>query len=241
MEKYSKNYMVRSYEVDKDGYLRLLNIFNIFQDISDLHAQKIGVGYDFCEENHLAWVGANYRVKINHLPKWRDEITLQTWPSGSTAATAYRDSCGKDKDGRVLFMATSQWALLDTTRMRPVALAKHINVSDWLTDRMIDTDFPALKLPERIDFEKTFYVRFDDIDINNHVNNSIYPVWASESVPVEFRQSHRLKEVAITFKRPALYGDEILVSTEIDDSITRHILKKKADNTVCAVAELEWI
>ena len=240
IEKYSKNYEIRSYEVDKDKKLRLLTLFNILQDISDTHAEKIGVGYSFCLKEGLAWVGAGYHAKINRLPTWRDQVTITTWPSGNTAATAYRDSMLSDEAGNPLVLVSSQWALIDVARLRPVALAKHIDMSLWRDDRAIDTTFPAILPPERTDFEKTFYVRYDDIDINNHVNNAVYPVWASEAVPFEFRKQHDLAEIRVAFKRSAVLGDIISIETQIDEDRTRHLIKSAEGDRVFALVEINW-
>ena len=240
IEKYSKNYEIRSYEVDKDKRLRLLTLFNVLQDISDTHAEKIGVGYSFCVKEGLAWVGAGYHVKINRLPTWRDEVTITTWPSGNTAATAYRDSMISDEKGNPLVLVSSQWALIDVARLRPVALAKHIDMSLWRNDRAIDTNFPTLPLPERKDFDKTFYVRYDDIDVNNHVNNAVYPVWASEAVPFEFRKQHELAEIKVAFKRSAVLGDVINIETQRQDKQTRHLIKSAEGDRVYAIVDIDW-
>jgi len=240
IEKYSKDYEIRSYEVDKDKKLRLLTLFNILQDISDTHAEKIGVGYSFCVKEGLAWVGAGYHIKINRLPTWRDKIGISTWPSGNTAATAYRDFTIYDEKNEPIVLASSQWALIDVARLRPVALAKHIDMSLWRDDRAIDTSFPALLPPERKDFDKTFYVRYDDIDVNNHVNNAVYPVWASEAVPFEFRKQHNLSEIKVAFKRSAVLGDVINIETQIQDKLTRHLIKSGEGDRVFAIVEINW-
>lgn len=68
-QKACKDYVVRSYECDKHGCLRLVTLMNIFQDIADSNAAEIGLGLDFCRERGLAWVGANYHIIINNYPK----------------------------------------------------------------------------------------------------------------------------------------------------------------------------
>ena len=60
IEKFIREYPVRSYECDRDGQLRLITLLNIFQDVADSHANQMGLGYDFCRTKGLAWVGSNY-------------------------------------------------------------------------------------------------------------------------------------------------------------------------------------
>ena len=139
-----------------------------------------------------------------------------------------------------MVLVSSQWALIDVARLRPVALAKHVDMSLWRSDRAIETDFPAILMPDRKDFAKTFYVRYDDIDVNNHVNNAVYPVWASEAVPFEFRKQHDLSEIRVAFKRSAVLGDIINIETQMDEDRTRHLIKSGEGDRVFALVEINW-
>ena len=76
MEKLVKEYTLRTYECDKNGYLRVVTLFNILQDMADSHATILGLGMEFCLSNGLAWVGANYHIKINRMPKIYENMWL---------------------------------------------------------------------------------------------------------------------------------------------------------------------
>ena len=240
MEKYILEHMVHSYECDMEGKLRLLTLFNLLQHIADLHAEKLNLGYKFFIEKQMGWVGANYVLHINKRPKWGDEISFQTWPSGVTPVSAIRDFDIKGKDGNSLFTATSQWVLIDMNTGRPQPIKRNIEHLDSLNERALESNFPAIQVPDCIDFEKHFYVRYDDIDINKHVNNAIYPVWASEAVPNEFREKHEIKDMSISFKRPAFFGDEILVLTQIDKNKTSHQIVSLDKTREFARVQIAW-
>ena len=99
----------------------------------------------------------------------------------------------------------------------------------------------SIKDLEDSDFEKQFFVRYDDIDINNHVNNAVYPVWASESVPYDFRESHDIEKLDVCFKKPAHYGDVILVQTKTEGLKTHHkIVDAKEHGQEFSLAEIVW-
>ena len=240
MEKYILDHTVHSFECDMEGKLRLLTLFNLLQHIADLHAEKLNLGYKFFVQKQMCWVGANYVLHINKRPKWGDEISFQTWPSGLTPVSAIRDFNIADKDGNSLFTATSQWVLIDMNTGRPQPIKKNIENLDSLNERALDSNFPAIQPPERVDFEKHFYVRYDDIDINKHVNNAIYPVWASEAVPNEFREKHEIKDISISFKRPSFFGDEILVLTQIDENQTTHQIVSLDKTREFARVKIVW-
>lgn len=66
--KFVREYLIRSYECDCNGTLRIVALMNIFQDIADSHAEQLGIGMEHCLKHGLAWVGSNYHIKINRMP-----------------------------------------------------------------------------------------------------------------------------------------------------------------------------
>ena len=121
IEKFIREYPIRSYECDKNGQLRLITLLNIFQDAADSHANKMGLGYDFCCSKGLAWVGANYHLKINRLPRWHETVKIITWPCEERRLGAIRDFRVEDEQGNTIITAASQWILIDFGKSVPSA------------------------------------------------------------------------------------------------------------------------
>lgn len=240
MEKLITPYTIKIYECDRHKQLRLLCLFNMLQDVADMHADKLGVGYDFCLQHGIGWVGANYHLKIGRLPHWQEKITLETWASGKTAVSGIRDFEAFGENGDSLFHASSQWALINLESLRPVAVAKNLPEYEIRPVRKIDTSFPPIPLPERTDFEYPLAVRYDDIDVNNHVNNAVYPLWASESVPHDFREDKDIAEMEIAFKKPALFDDAVAVFTQIDGDVTTHRIASADQAKDFARVRITW-
>lgn len=222
METLSLPHTVKIYECDRKRQLRLHCLFNLLQDAADTHADALGVGYGYCLSRAIGWVGANYHLKINRLPLWREEFVLTTWASGKTAVSGIRDFKAETGNGELLFFASSRWALIDRKTLRPAAVAKNLPDYALHDERMIDTAFPTIPPPEKHDFSALFPVRYDDIDVNDHVNNAVYPLWAAESVPRDFRKTHEIAEMEIAFKKPAVFDDDIAVFTQTDGLTTTH-------------------
>lgn len=226
MQKYTKTYQIKSYECDETFHLRLMSLFNFFQDIADMHAEEMGVGYTFCERRKIGWVGANYHVRIYRMPIWREQVVLSTWPSATTVVSGIRDFQMTDESGTVLVKASSQWVLVDIEKMRPVPVKKHLPDYEVIDERAVETAFPKWASVNQADLTCQISVLHDHIDFNKHVNNANYPVWAMDSLPESFLQTHRLSQLEVAFKKPALLGDVITVSTRIDGAETSHDLTK---------------
>jgi acyl-ACP thioesterase len=232
---FEKTAEIKSYECDKNGDLRIITLMNIFQDTADSHAGTMGVGLSHCLEHGLAWVGSAYHIKIGRLPKIHDKITIKTWPSLKNKLTAIREFEVTNEAGEKLIAASSQWVLLSAEKRRPVSLADNLPPFTNHPVRAIDTDFSKIEEADRIDFSKPFYVRFDDIDINNHVNNAVYPLWATEGVPTDFRMAHAPAALEISFKKEGLFGEAIKVLTRIDGLTTLHSIRGGDDRELARV------
>lgn len=240
MEKFVKSYQIRSYECDKHRQLRLLTLMNILQDMADTHADRLGLGYDFCRSKKLAWVAGAYHIKIERMPQLHEQIEVTTWPSEELKLAAIRDYEIKDAQGKILVSASTQWVLINFETKRPVALRGNLPCYEIVTQKADNFSFGKIALPENFDICKKFEVRFDDIDVNNHVNNAVYPLWASEAADNDFRLSHNLKEVEIYFKKPALYGDTVLSKASFEGKTSWHKIESEDETKELARARLVW-
>lgn len=220
MEKLIKEHTISNHECDRNGSIKIIGIFHLLQDMADAHAEKLNVGYTFYKQNHLAWVGRAYHLKIYSLPKIFDKVILETWPCIRTALIATRDFFIKDVNGNVLIAASSQWAMIDTTKMRPVKLDSFNLTYDILPERAVESDFAKIQSPQQITSEKQIQIREDDIDSNGHVNNCVYPMWAMETFTQQFKQDHILDEMEINFKKPVFIQDNIVTAKVQNNSET---------------------
>lgn len=241
MEKYVKEYNLRTYECDKNGYLRIVTLFNILQDMADSHAADLGLGMEFCLSNGLAWVGANYHIKINRMPKIHEQIKIVTWPSEERKLGAIRDFAVYDATGNIVITATSQWILIDFARKRPVALKEKLPQYKVVNEHSMVSDFEKLPEVSRIDFAKEFSVRFDDIDINQHVNNALYPLWASESLEYAYREKYLPQEIEVAFKKEGHLGENVNVAAQVDDMQTLHSITSLSDNRELSRVRIKWM
>lgn len=241
MEKYERHYEIASYECNENGHLRLRSLFNLFQDSADTHANIIGVGYSYCKQNHLGWVGGGYHVEILKMPAWRDQVILRTWPSKTTAATAIREFELTDADtNEVLVRASSQWILIDATKHRPVCVLPHLKDMEPIAERSVNTLFEKLPAPERADVIAEEIVRVDDIDLNQHVNNAVYPSWVLDALPADFTMRRKLKEIQIQYKYPVQKGDTIKVKTQMDENTGLHVITNGSSTLEFARIKTVW-
>jgi acyl-ACP thioesterase len=240
VDKLTLGYHVKSYECDHNGTLRLLTLMNIFQDAADSHASNLGVGIEHCLENGLAWFGSKYHIKIGRMPKWHEKIEVITWPSNKSKMVATRDFLIKDEEGNTIITASSQWVLINFERKHPVSLEDNLPPYNVILERSLESGFAKIPDLKKVDYTAEFKVRYDDIDVNNHVNNAVYPLWATESVDSDFRFNNIPAEIEITFKKEGFYSEVIEVSTQISEKTSLHNIKAITDGRELAKIKIKW-
>jgi len=216
---------LQAYQCDRYGNIRPLILMNELQGMGDRHAEMLGVGYKFCQSHGLAWVVTHYLVDIIEMPTELEELTLTTWPACQDALRATRDFEIRGADGRLMVRATSQWVLIDLARRRPMRLDE--NLPRWMVNECRAWERTFDKFPDFVPTNThVMKCRFDDIDVNQHINNAVYAVWATESVGYAFRNRHRLTRIELNFKKEISPDTpEVCIDVAIDGMVSHHKIR----------------
>ena len=217
-----KERKLKTYQCDRYGLLRPLSLMNKLQGLAGTHAEMLGVGREQCATHNVAWVLTHMFVDIVDMPRAEEKLVYSTWPSVTSAVRSERDFEVKDANGKLKLRAISQWVLIDLHTRRPVRITDFL--PDWqgLPERVWDREFD-----KGTDFIPTktcvMACRYDDIDVNQHVNNSVYTIWATESVGFEYRNAHKLRGIDLYFEHEINpHTPTVRVEVAFDGNITRH-------------------
>jgi medium-chain acyl-[acyl-carrier-protein] hydrolase len=183
--------------------------------VASEHTGVMGVSAFDLFPKDLAWVVFRYHIRIFAYPRWKDELRIRTWRCPINNLYELRQYEIFDASDRLVISSKSAWILTRLSTKKPVRLNK--NLTGELMDnhqQSIDNDLPDLPEMTGPTQSRSFCVRMHDLDFNRHVNNSVYVVWALESVPAEIIQSHRPKEITINYLGESLYGDTVTSHTQ---------------------------
>jgi len=208
-----ENYSVYSYEVDTNANAPITAIANYIQDIAAKHAEVLGWGFEEMLKKHQYWVLYRLRIDILRYPAWREEIIVETWPSGIDRLFANRDFRIADGQGRVIGNATSAWLIIDRRSRRPQSPE---SLHDTLPGLPVSTVGKSLeKLPpvEGGNDRKSFRVKYSDLDQNNHVNNVKYIQWITDSYPKDFCAKNRIVNFEINYLSESSLGEKIEIES----------------------------
>ncbi len=242
---WTENRRIRASDLTPDGTASVLALATYFQEAAGHHADALGVSMQEMLAQDQAWVLARLRMEIDRLPHWEEEIVLETWPSGLDGLVATRAFVVRDEAERTVAKGTSAWLVIDTERRRPLrppSALYDIEVPDRPAplDRK-DDDLPA---PARADRDRTFTVRYHDLDLNRHVNNVRYLEWALETLPPEVLDERRCTGLALQFEAETTFGDPVRATAEVREEEgslrVRHRLAHAETDRTLALAATTW-
>jgi medium-chain acyl-[acyl-carrier-protein] hydrolase len=230
-------------------------LFNFLQDMASEHAEKIGFGYaELCAKNQ-AWFLLKYRMEFDEYPAGIYSLSITTEPRGYRKMFAHRNFAVYANDtadtppvenkpfnrsdipptNRLLGRVSSVWAVIDV-KSGGLVSPQTLNSPYMQAFEKCGDDLNYGKIPPitNADVTKDFEIRYEDIDVNGHVNNINYFIWAFETLDFDFRSSHRLKTLDVVFKKEVKYGDLItsqMVFTDANMSV--HVIKNSAGEDLC--------
>ena len=208
-----------------------------FMPTNHFNANEKDFGSDFVFSHGLAWFLLKYRIEIYDYDKNVKELEIKTCSRGALKLFAYRDFEVFQR-GKLVARATSQWGLVDFNSKKmlpPLDVLKNIQPYEKREDDLKFDKIPDVTNPVKM---CKFDVKYDDIDVNKHVNNVRYLHWALETLDYEFRKTHEISSIDIYYKKEISIGGRILSETEFDETRTHSIHRIKnadTDEILCSI------
>ena len=233
----TKELPITFYQVDHNSALKPSVLLNYFQGLATDSADSLGFGYDVIMEKKVCWFLIKYHIEFKKYPSNVKSLTFKTEPRGVDKLMALRDFEVLE-NGESIVKATSSWLLVDMDTRNLVSIKEVLPSMFPHEKREGDLKFEKIKLPENFNNKIEFRVRYDDLDINQHVNNANYIVWALEALPFEFRSNHGIKSLDMYFKKEALYNETIVSQCLLDETnltSTHSITNKETGEELCLV------
>lgn len=239
---YTKEYEIKFYEVDYKKQLKESVLLNFLQDIAAVHAEELGFGYSYISEKKLGWFLLKYHLKVFNYPQNITKINIKTWPKSINKLSCQRDFEVFLPDGEKIAAVCSSWVLVDAVSKKIMQPLKVLNSFLTKNEDAFETNFPKITEPQNISHKKIFEVKYDDIDINQHVNNANYLVWGLETLDFDFRSTHVIKELEIQYKKEMKYGANIISLAEFNDTelITTHALRNSDTDDEHCLIRVQW-
>ncbi|MBC3888106.1 hypothetical protein GH810_07265 [Acetobacterium paludosum] len=230
----SEQRKITCYESDYAGKMLPTTAMNYFQEVSTNQGDDLKIGSEFLKENHLAWFLVKYVIRFNKYPRYKDEIIATTRAIGMDKYCAIRRFTLEDEKGEAMVIADTQWLLVnrETDKMERMDEYPQFDVYDC--HEKGEPVFKKIAKIKKVDYAKTFNVRFLDIDFNKHVNHVKYLAWAIEVLPMEVAATMDLTEAKIAYKAQCFYGDTVEALCEkLNEKLYRIDIVNQENTLLC--------
>ena len=236
--RYSENYNVPFYESDRFKNMKVSSLLAVALQISGEQSMRLGRSDVWvAEQFNYFWAVIEYELEIKRLPRFSEAIVIETEAVSYNKFFCYRNFWFKDTAGNLLVKVQSTWVLMDKDSRKIERVLDEI-VAPYESEKISKILRPHkfLKIDEMKNPLKMSYpVRFSDLDMNGHVNNAKYYDWAADTLDFDFREQHQPLKVYIKYNHEVLYGDEVVVLTELSEQYSTHDI-----NNGSAQIEINW-
>ncbi len=234
---------IESFEVDMFGRLRAQTLFGLLLNGAWNCAKGTVYGYQELTSRNLMWALLKLQLHIKRIPKWRDEVILETWGKRVQRLYALRDYAMSNTEGERVVSATTAWTILDRATGRPQRFDQENDEFPWVPEReALGTNLekvPQLSSPKEI---ARYRVQFSDIDVNRHVNATKYLQWMIDSRPFDALEEMVPRLIEISFLMEALAKDEVAVETDDKDVNGELIgIRRVSDGKELCRGKIEWV
>lgn len=205
-----------------NGMLKFDAVLKKFQSIAVSHAENVGMGFYKMLEQNLLWVTLRIKYQITNLPQPNEELVLTTFASGRNIVEFDRDFIIESERG-ILIKGTSKWCLIDNGTRKLAKMTALSPFDNLLQPTIFDEKFLKTEIFETENMlpEFEYIVNKNDIDRNEHMNNTVYAKILQNSV-IKFENYNFFQ---INFLKEAFEKSKILIYSKSQNQKTIYIGK----------------
>ena len=223
---------------DMNGHIKLPDVILLSLQVSGMQSIELGVSdKTILEDYNLVWIITDYDIEVARLPHFAEEITIETEALSYNRLFCYRRFTIYDEAGQELIHMMATFVLMDRDSRKVHAVEPEIVVP-----YQSDFDKKLIRGPRYEPLEelvsKDYHVRFYDLDMNGHVNNSKYLDWIFEVMGADFLTKYIPKKINLKYVKEVRPGGVITSAVERTGLESKHEIT--SDGATNAQAIITW-
>ncbi len=223
---------------DMNGHIKLPDVILLSLQVSGMQSIELGVSdKTILEDYNLVWIITEYDIEVVRLPRFAEEITIETEALSYNRLFCYRRFTIYDEAGEELIHMMVTFVLMDRDSRKVHAVEPEI-----VAPYQSDFDKKLIRGPKYELLEepviKDYHVRFYDLDMNGHVNNSKYLDWIFEVMGADFLTQYIPKKINLKYVKEVRPGGVITSAVERTGLKSKHEIT--SDGATNAQAIITW-
>ncbi len=235
---YQEKIFINSNDVDDHFDLKISTIFKYLQQVSTNHSELLGLGKKDTVDKGMFWVISRIHVKILKMPTMLETLTVTTHPGDLMMFIFPRHYQIYNEKGELCIIASAAWVLLDSNTHK--AITKPFGDGYTFKGESLPED---MRLPDRVIYDselnkvETRRVRYNDIDLNGHLNNTKYIDYIIDTHDISFYKKYRVNEILINYEKEIKNEDNVDIYS---DGNLPEIIVGDVSNSHCFVARISY-
>ena len=223
---------------DMNGHIKLPDVILLSLQVSGMQSIELGVSdKSILEYYNLVWIITEYDIEVVRLPRFAEEITIETEALSYNRLFCYRRFTIYDEAGQELIHMMATFVLMDRDSRKV-----HAVESEIVAPYQSEFDKKLIRGPRYEPLEepvsKEYHVRFYDLDMNGHVNNSKYLDWIFEVMGADFLTQYIPKKINLKYVKEVRPGGVITSAVERTGLGSKHEIT--SDGSTNAQAIIIW-
>ena len=223
---------------DMNGHIKLPDVILLSLQVSGMQSIELGVSdKTILEDYNLVWIITEYDIEVVRLPRFAEEITIETEALSYNRLFCYRRFTIYDEAGKELIRMMATFVLMDRDSRKVHAVEPEIVApyqSEFDKKLIRGPKYESLEEP----ISKDYHVRFYDLDMNGHVNNSKYLDWIFEVMGADFLTQYIPKKINLKYVKEVRPGGVITSSYALNGLESNH--QVTSDGDINAQAKIAW-
>lgn len=245
VKKYEKQHIVEVYECDVNKMMTITSILKLINVLAEDQSELLGCGNDLVKKFGLTWIVTSYILNIKRLPNLKENILLVTKNMEYNKFFCYRDFAIIDSRGTEIITINATLVLMDFINRKIKSIPEEL-ISPFESKKI--KKIKNQEKIENIDNKNQnnisrYNVRFQDIDGNQHVNNTVYFNWIIDVLDYDFLITYMPQKIIIRFDKEISYRNEI--ESHYEKVTIKNIIKTKHEikinNQLYCTANIVWV
>ena len=217
-EVFEMKYTIRSTDVDIFGNCRPSALLCVFQDMATDHSRIAGMDQDILTERYnAAWLLVRMWYRLERPLRMGEELSLRTWHRGAGGLIVYRDF-DLTVNGQSVGEAVSAWVVADreNRKMLRPSLVECI-ASSPVPENVKERQLKLIKTPKDKQLIHRREIRYSDLDLNGHMNNTRYADVIMDVMTAAEMQGRWVSEMQINYSMECGPGESISIFRRMEE------------------------
>ncbi len=230
---------IRYTDINEDNELSNKGVINVLSEAAGIHSEEVGYGLNTMDKTKCAWMLLNWKIRVFKRPTWKTKLTVETWPRNFSKVSSWRDFEMYDEEGEKVAIATTEWVLIDAEKMSLKKITEEMVNEYGIVEKSVFEDEVSSKLSEPDGMEKVYEYTATrrDIDVNHHVNNTVYLDLAYNVLPKD--TNVEFDNVEIYFKKQIKLGETVECFYKFEENTHIVSIKSLDGKTLHAILRLK--